>query len=52
MAINVNGKEITAIHVGKLVITAIYKGATLIWEGSLRIWKSTQVWKSNQIWKY
>ncbi|MGN1300123.1 MAG: MFS transporter [Clostridia bacterium] len=52
MAIYVNGKEITAIHVGKLAITAIYKGSALIWEGVLRIWKSTQVWKGNQIWKY
>lgn len=52
MAIHVNGKEITAINVGKKSITAIYKGAVLIWEAALRIWKGRQIWKGKEKWKY
>ena len=52
MAIHVNGKEITAVYVGKRVITAIYKGGVLIWEAALRIWKGKQVWKGKEKWKY
>lgn len=52
MAIHINGKEITAVHVGKLAITAIYKGATLVWEAALRIWKGKQIWKGKEKWKY
>ena len=52
MAIHVNSKEITAIRVGKLAITAVYKGAILIWEADLRIWKGKQVWKGKEKWKY
>lgn len=52
MGVYINGKEITAIYVGKLTITAIYKGTTLIWEAALRIWKGKQVWKGKEKWKY
>lgn len=52
MAIQINGKEITAVHVGKFAITAIYKGSILVWEAALRIWKGKQIWKGKEKWKY
>lgn len=52
MGVYIKGKEITAIYVGKLAITAIYKGTTIIWEAALRIWKGKQVWKGKEKWKY
>lgn len=44
--------EITEVHWGARVISAIYKGATLVWEAALRIWKGRQVWKGKEIIKY
>lgn len=47
-----NNKEVVEVHWGQKVISAIYKGAVLVWEAALRIWKHKQVWKGKEVWKY
>jgi len=45
-------KEFIAVYHGKKIVNAIYKGAKVVWEAALRIWKPTQLWKENETWKY
>lgn len=52
MALHFGNKEIENIHLGKITITSIFKGAKTIWEAALRKWKGKQIWKNNEKWKY
>lgn len=52
MAGYIGNKELTEVHFGAKVISAIYKGAKLLWEAALRMWKNKQVWKGKEVWKY
>ena len=45
-------KDIPAIYIVKLSCTAVYKGAVLLWEAALRIWKGRQIWKGKEKWKH
>lgn len=45
-------QELQAVHWGNLTISAVYKGAVLLWEAALKIWKGKQVWKGKEVWKY
>lgn len=50
-----NGKEITAINYGKQAISAVYKGALLVWEAikscfGAGYWKNDAPWSNNDAW--
>lgn len=45
-------KETIAVYVANKALTAMYKGASLVWELASRIWKGRQIWKSKTVWKY
>ena len=50
------GKEITAVYLGSRAISAIYKGAVLVWQavrscfGSGR-WRGRKPWVGKEKWK-
>lgn len=51
-----DGKEVTGIFVGKQVITAVYKGATLAWEAvkscfGKGFWINKKEWSNKDGWK-
>lgn len=58
MAIFFNGKDITSVNYGEKAVTAIYKGARLVWEAirscfgkgywiDEHSWNNTDTWKNN-----
>lgn len=53
----INGKLISAIRYGEIALSAVYKGATLIWQavrscfGSGR-WIKDKPWLGNEGWRY
>ena len=48
---DIGTKEVTAIYLGKKVISAAYKRFHLIFSSFSRIWKDKHVWKDKNIWK-
>lgn len=52
MSIYVKDREISGLYYGKRVVGAVYKGARLVWEAAIRIWKGKRVWKNKTKWKY
>jgi hypothetical protein len=56
MAIFIDGKEVTAVNFGKRAITAVYKGARLVWEAirscfGKGFWINTYSWDNADSWK-
>lgn len=53
----INGKLISAIRYGEIALSAVYKGATLVWQavrscfGSGR-WIKDKPWLGNEGWRY
>lgn len=53
----INGKIISAIRYGEIALSAVYKGATLVWQavrscfGSGR-WIKDKPWLGNEGWRY
>lgn len=45
-------KEIVEIHWGRKVISTVCRGAILVQEAAMRLWKGRQVWKGKEVWKY
>lgn len=52
MSIYINNKELQLAYLGNKALNAIYKGAKIVWEAALRIWKGKQLWKGKETWKY
>lgn len=51
-----NGKEITSIHIRGKAVTAVYKGATLVWQAvrscfGIGYWVNEKPWLNNEGWK-
>ena len=51
-----NGKEITGVHHGQIAITAIYKGAILVWQAVRSCfdsgrWIGSKPWIGAERWK-
>lgn len=51
-----NGREITEIFYGKILVEAVYKGAKLIWSGlasafSSGFWRGDKPWIGSGPWK-
>lgn len=46
----IKGKEVSAIRLGEKVISAVYKGAVLVWQAVSNIWLGKDVWKGNDLW--
>lgn len=56
MAIFIDGKEVTAVNFGKRAITAVYKGARLVWEAirscfGKGFWANSLSWNNEDSWK-
>lgn len=52
MALYFGKKEIIEVYLKNKSISAIYKGAKLLWEAALRVWKGKQIWKGKETWKH
>lgn len=55
MAIFINGKEVTAVNLGNRTITAVYKGARLVWEAirscfGKGFWVNSYPWDNGDKW--
>lgn len=53
--IQINGKDIDFIRYGEKVVTAIYKGATLVWQAvsscfGSGYWLNSLPWKNDEEW--
>lgn len=51
-----DNKEITAVYYGRRVISAIYKGARLVWQAvrscfGAGMWVDVKPWVNEEIWK-
>lgn len=51
-----NGKEITSIHIRGKAVTAVYKGAKLVWEAinscfGKGYWQGDKPWNGDDAWK-
>lgn len=42
--------ELTGIHAGKRIITAVYHGATLVWESIEDVWRGLTAWRGTEPW--
>lgn len=56
MGIFKKNKEVTAIYVGKKVVSAVYRGAKLIWEAisscfGKGFWNNSAPWSNQDGWK-
>lgn len=47
----INGKQVSAIHLGTQVIKAVYVGALKVWDYISGIWKDDQIWNDNKKWE-
>ena len=52
-----NGKEITAIYLGKKALSAVYKGSVLIWQAVRSCfgsghWVGAKPWIGKEGWRY
>ena len=52
----INGKEITAINLGKKAVNAVYKGSVLIWQAirscfGLGYWDDDKPWLDEDAWQ-
>lgn len=56
MGIFIKNKEVTAVNFGERAITAVYKGARLVWEAirscfGKGLWVNTYPWDNGDSWK-
>lgn len=54
--ITVGGKEVTAVYVGQIVITAVYNGSRMIWSAirscfGSGYWQRSKPWSRTDGWK-
>jgi len=52
----INNKEVSAIRLGEKVVSAVYKGAVLVWQAirscfGMGYWDDDQPWKDDDAWK-
>lgn len=55
MAIFIDGKEVTAVNLGKRAIAAVYKGTKLVWEAirscfGKGFWANSLPWDNGDKW--
>lgn len=48
--IEVNGHAVTGIFRGSRAVSAVYKGAVLVWEALSSVWRGAERWASSQKW--
>lgn len=48
--IEVNGYTVTGIFRGSRAVSAVYKGAVLVWEALSSVWRGAERWASSQKW--
>ena len=51
-----NGKEVTAVYVGRRVVSAIYRGGVLVWQAvrscfGSGFWRNDKPWRNDEGWK-
>lgn len=45
-----NGREITSVSIGRRTISAVYRGARLVWQALEDVWHGVTAWRSNEQW--
>ncbi len=48
--IRTGSKEITGIYAGSRVISAVYHGASMVWQALENVWRGLAAWRGKEPW--